>query len=328
MSSQAQFDVFLAHNSEDKAQVRAIAEELKLRGLKPWLDDEQIRPGSSFQQEIQQAIPLVKTAAIFIGIKGLGRWQVLELESLVQECVENNIYIIPVLLPGVNIIPENLRFLRRYRFVSFLQQVNDVEAFNLLEWGITGNRPATVVKVTPPSETPRQQIDDFSSEKGVDYSELRNGKKFKMTKTSSLLQDDVITLECMGSFYTGFQWLSYNIKNGSITLSSNINAQTKWKVHIIGNGIVSLENLGVNNSLKWLAITQDCDVILTFNTKDNDTYIYWEINILDDGTVALKNLQEIRYLSWLDGKTEDHSVGLAPNTEDRYTGTHWEIFKH
>ena len=328
MSSQAQFDVFLAHNSEDKAQVRAIAEELKLRGLKPWLDDEQIRPGSSFQQEIQQAIPLVKTAAIFIGIKGLGRWQVLELESLVQECVENNIYIIPVLLPGVNIIPENLRFLRRYRFVSFLQQVNDVEAFNLLEWGITGNQPETAVKVTPPSETPKQQIDDFSSEKGVDYSELRNGKKFKMTKTSSLLQDDVITLECMGSFYTGFKWLSYNIKNGSITLSSNINAQTKWKVHIIGNGIVSLENLGVNNSLKWLAITQDCDVILTFNTKDNDTYIYWEINILDDGTVALKNLQEIRYLSWLDGKTEDHSVGLAPNTEDRYTGTHWEIFKH
>ncbi|WP_335205313.1 hypothetical protein [Nostoc sp.] len=184
------------------------------------------------------------------------------------------------------------------------------------------------MKVTPPSETPRQQIDDFSSEKGVDYSELRNGKKFKMTKTSSLLQDDVITLECRGSFYTKFKWLSYNIKNGNITLYSNINAQTKWKVHIIGNGIVSLENLGVNNSLKWLAITQNCDVILASNTRDNHTYIYWEINILDDGTVALKNLQEIRYLSWLDRITEDHSVGLAPNTGDRYTGTHWEIFKH
>lgn len=138
MSNQRQFDVFLAHNSQDKPQVRAIANELKRRGIKPWLDEERIRPGSSFQQEIQQAIPLVKTAAIFIGVQGLGPWQVLELESLVQECVTNNIHIIPVLLPGVSAIPENLRFLRRYRFVSFPWQVNDVEALNLLEWGITG----------------------------------------------------------------------------------------------------------------------------------------------------------------------------------------------
>ena len=58
------FDVFLAHNSADKPFVREINTKLKQRGLKTWIDEEQIAPGRSFQQEIQQAIPRVKTAAI------------------------------------------------------------------------------------------------------------------------------------------------------------------------------------------------------------------------------------------------------------------------
>lgn len=42
MVNEQSFDVFLAHNSIDKPQVRAIAVELKRRGLNPWLDEEQI----------------------------------------------------------------------------------------------------------------------------------------------------------------------------------------------------------------------------------------------------------------------------------------------
>ncbi|WP_292866699.1 hypothetical protein [Nostoc sp. LPT] len=56
--------------------------QLVRRGLKPWLDEEQIRPGYSFQDEIQQAIPVVKCAAIFIGSQGLGRLQSWELMSI------------------------------------------------------------------------------------------------------------------------------------------------------------------------------------------------------------------------------------------------------
>ncbi|NWF59896.1 MAG: toll/interleukin-1 receptor domain-containing protein [Fischerella sp.] len=110
MINQPEFDVFLAHNSEDKPQVRAIAQKLRQRGLNPWLDEEQIRPGRSFQDEIQQVIPKVKSAAIFIGLKGLGKWQMMELRSFTSLLVEANIPVIPVLLPGVNKIPEDLRF--------------------------------------------------------------------------------------------------------------------------------------------------------------------------------------------------------------------------
>ncbi len=35
MTNTQLFDVFLAHNSKDKLEVRAIAQELKRQGLKP-----------------------------------------------------------------------------------------------------------------------------------------------------------------------------------------------------------------------------------------------------------------------------------------------------
>jgi hypothetical protein len=81
-NAQQQFDVFLAHNSQDKAQVKEIARELKGRGLNPWLDEEQIQPGQQFLEKIQEVIPLVKAAVIFCGLKGLGRWQNLEIGAL------------------------------------------------------------------------------------------------------------------------------------------------------------------------------------------------------------------------------------------------------
>ena len=141
VNTQPMFDVFLAHNSVDKPQVRAIAKELKRRGLKPWLDEEQIPPGRSFQQEIEQAIPLVKSAAIFIGSEGLGRWQVWELRSLISQCVEEEIPVIPVLLPGVDGIPERFRFLQEFNWVSFASGIDNLESLGRLVWGITGCRP-------------------------------------------------------------------------------------------------------------------------------------------------------------------------------------------
>jgi hypothetical protein len=139
--STTQFDVFLAHNIQDKPQVRAIALALKQRNIKSWIDEEQIAPGRSFQDEIQQAIPLVKSAAIFIGSQGLGRWQSWELKAFIAECVERKIPVIPVLLPGVNNLPEDLVFLKQLRWVAFSNEVDDEAAINLLAWGITGETP-------------------------------------------------------------------------------------------------------------------------------------------------------------------------------------------
>ena len=133
------FDVFLAHNSQDKSQIEIIAQLLRHRGLNPWLDKEQIPPGRWFQDVIREAIPHVKSAAILISPKGLGKWQHLELRAFISQCVEAKIPVIPVLLPGVKKVPENLNFLKELNAVIFTKN-DDPQALDHLQWGITGKK--------------------------------------------------------------------------------------------------------------------------------------------------------------------------------------------
>ncbi|MCG6133440.1 MAG: toll/interleukin-1 receptor domain-containing protein [Nostoc sp. LLA-1] len=157
---QPQFHVFLAHNSVDKPQVRLIAEALKKFGLTTWLDEENIRPGCSFLDEIQQAIPLCKTAAIFFGVQGLGRWQKAELDVFISQCIEHQIPVIPILLPGVNEVPAELLFLRRIRWINFCESLeHDENALDLLRWGITGYKPQRYLQLNgkKPGQVPTEE---------------------------------------------------------------------------------------------------------------------------------------------------------------------------
>ncbi|WP_225225415.1 GUN4 domain-containing protein [Komarekiella delphini-convector] len=93
----------------------------------------------------------------------MGKWQVMELRSLIGKLVEADIPVIPVLLPGVKEIPHNLDFLKQLNWVSFSNGLDDNEALDHLVWGITQEKPITEV-----------QADDLSSEKGVNYRRLRD----------------------------------------------------------------------------------------------------------------------------------------------------------
>lgn len=48
--------IFLAHASEDKAEVIELYNRLKARGYKPWLDQEDLIPGTKWKEEIPKAI--------------------------------------------------------------------------------------------------------------------------------------------------------------------------------------------------------------------------------------------------------------------------------
>jgi TIR domain len=101
MSEPPQFDVFLAHNSQDKILVEEIADSLKEFSLRPWLDKNEILGGDLILDEIQRAIQDSKCAAFFIGINGLGPWQKEEKRNLIRLSIQNGFRVIPVLLPGV-----------------------------------------------------------------------------------------------------------------------------------------------------------------------------------------------------------------------------------
>lgn len=132
------FDVFLCHNSKDKPQVIEIGERLKERGILPWLDIWDIRPGTRWQKELWRVIESVKAAAVFIGPDGSGPWEELEVESLLGEFAKYDKPLIPVILDGRIGNPRLPPFLNVWHKVDMRNPSPD--PFEQLVWGITGDR--------------------------------------------------------------------------------------------------------------------------------------------------------------------------------------------
>jgi len=133
------FDVFLCHNSEDKPAVREIAQKLVREGIKPWLDEDQIRPGTSWQTVLGQQIKNIKSAAVFVGDGALGPWQNQEIQAFLNQLVERECRVIPVMLTSAKApaeLPWTLANLHRVDFRT------DSQPIERLIWGITGQKPA------------------------------------------------------------------------------------------------------------------------------------------------------------------------------------------
>jgi hypothetical protein len=100
------FDVFLCHNSADKPAVREIAQKLVKEGIKPWLDIEQIPPGASWQTELGEQINSIKSAAVFVGNRGIGPWQNEEIQAFLSQFMERKCPVIPTILGSADTMPE------------------------------------------------------------------------------------------------------------------------------------------------------------------------------------------------------------------------------
>ena len=62
-----------------------------------------------------------------------------------SRCVEHDIPLIPILLPGTSAIPEELVFLRELNLVAFSRDIGEEEAIARLIWGITGEKSGTIL---------------------------------------------------------------------------------------------------------------------------------------------------------------------------------------
>lgn len=130
------FDVFLCHNSGDKPAVKRIGEELRGRGLRPWLDEWELRPGLSWQKALEDAIAKIGVAAVFVGEAGIGKWQSEEIDAFLRECARRNVPVIPVMLPGAPKAPDLPMFLAGRHCVDY--RVSDPDPLDQLYFGITG----------------------------------------------------------------------------------------------------------------------------------------------------------------------------------------------
>lgn len=134
-----EFDVFLCHSSADKEQVRRFAKRLEVASILPWLDVDEIRPGLSWLEALQQQIGSIATAAVFIGDSGIAPWQEVEIEALLMQFARRRIPIIPVLLADAPSVPVLPLILETLHWVDFRRAEPD--PFEQLLYGITGVHP-------------------------------------------------------------------------------------------------------------------------------------------------------------------------------------------
>jgi WD40 repeat protein len=132
------YDVFLCHNNKDKPLVKKIGTKLKERGLLPWLDEWELRPGIAWQKILEQQIQKVKATAVFVGENGIGPWQDMEQAAFIREFVKRECPVIPIVLPTCKQPPQLPVFLASMTWVDFRKNVPD--PFQQLIWGITGER--------------------------------------------------------------------------------------------------------------------------------------------------------------------------------------------
>ena len=166
-----EFDVFLAHNSKDKPEVIKIANKLRERGLNPWLDKEQIFPGDNIQEVVFRGISQSKVGAFFISQNRLGAFQRnLELGAIIQfflEKKENGFRVIPILLPDISDIPDELYHLKQWAWIRFTNSnvEEDEEALQDLIRGIRGrNFQGKDIAYPPPSPNNNIPVTSFKFE--------------------------------------------------------------------------------------------------------------------------------------------------------------------
>jgi len=139
------FDVFLAHNSSDKAMVvelkRLIQASHHENGehLTAWLDKDELRPGIPRQKLIEEGIHNSKSIVVLVAADGLGPCEVEEMYAALDLAFRDGRPVIPVLLPGAPAAPKLPMFLGNRTWVDLRSGIEGDE-FDKLTWGITGKK--------------------------------------------------------------------------------------------------------------------------------------------------------------------------------------------
>jgi energy-coupling factor transporter ATP-binding protein EcfA2 len=136
----SEYDVFLSHKGDDKAEVELLGARLKGEaGLRPFLDKWHLVPGESWQAELEHAVDCSASAAIFFGPHGTGPWHTEEIQILLDKAARtrDDFRVIPVLLPGASADTVSV-FLKQRTWVDFRSGLDNQSAFQRLVAGIKG----------------------------------------------------------------------------------------------------------------------------------------------------------------------------------------------
>ncbi len=99
------YDVFFCYSPDDRPAVKQIGDQLLALDMLPWLDEWEVQPGQKWDEVLRAQISSIGAVAVFVGKDGPAPWQDPKTDELLHILAEEHT-IIPVLLPGVEQIPQ------------------------------------------------------------------------------------------------------------------------------------------------------------------------------------------------------------------------------
>ena len=117
-----------------------LARHLSEKGLRVWLDKDELPPGQNWQPLIENGLQNSKAVAVCFGREGEGPWQVEEMEGALRIALRENRPVIPILLPTASRKPELPMFISNRTWSDCRNGFGDDEIAGI-QWGITGVNP-------------------------------------------------------------------------------------------------------------------------------------------------------------------------------------------
>jgi hypothetical protein len=134
------YDVYICYDEADEVDAMDIGEKLKARGILPWFDMLEVKPGTPEKRRQEQQIQRIPAAAMFVGQHKIVDKQELQMYTFIDQFFEREIPVIPVILASS---PKDLKlppYLGNFGRVDFRRSTP--EPMGQLIWGITGERPS------------------------------------------------------------------------------------------------------------------------------------------------------------------------------------------
>jgi nucleotide-binding universal stress UspA family protein len=136
----ATYDVFFSYAHTDRKIVLQMADQLRARGIRVWVDVRELRPGLPWQDALEAQIKSARAAAVFVGAKGIGPWQDAEQAALLRQFARRKCPVIPVILPKCRQVPDLPVFLEGMHWVDCRDP--GINPLDQLFYGITGTSVA------------------------------------------------------------------------------------------------------------------------------------------------------------------------------------------
>ena len=95
--------LFLSHSGQDTEEAKSLASLLRQAGVEVWLDVERLQPGNRWMEELETALRVANSFAVYVGKSGVQRWVDREVRIALERNTENpNFRVFPILGPGAN----------------------------------------------------------------------------------------------------------------------------------------------------------------------------------------------------------------------------------